>query len=253
MRGLFFLLILAGISWSGDERQSYDAKKIRKLLKIDGKIDEKEWRRVSWTQEFRDIEGGQRPKPRYATRAKMMWDDEYLYVAAELEEPDLWASYDRHDMVIFHENDFEVFLDPDGDGLHYFEFEMNALNTGWDLYLAKPYKDGGKAEDDWEMPGLKTAVHLMGTLNDPRDRDRGWTLEMAIPWRAFDRGPRAAVPPKPGQQWRVNFSRVEWGLEVIGGKYRKKENLKEDNWVWSVQGLINMHVPEKWGQVRFVD
>ena len=27
---------------------------------------------------------------------------------------------------------------------------------------------------------------------------------------------------------------------------------KEDNWVWSPQGLINMHVPVKWGRVRFL-
>jgi hypothetical protein len=252
MKRLFCLTMLAGLVWGGDEPQSYTVIRARKPLIIDGKMDEGEWGRARWTQDFRDIEGEKRPKPRYRTRAKMMWDQDYFYVAAELEEPDLWATYDRHDMVIFHEHDFEVFLDPDGDGLHYFEFEMNALNTGWDLSLNKPYKDGGKAEDGWEMPGLKTAVHLKGTLNNPRDRDRGWTLEIAMPWKAFDRGLRAAVPPKEGEQWRVNFSRVEWVLEVVGGKYKKREGLKEDNWVWSVQGLINMHVPEKWGRVRFV-
>jgi hypothetical protein len=252
MRRLFSLMILAGFFYGGDERQSYDAVKVRKPLKIDGKLDDSDWMRAPWTQDFRDIEGEKRPRPRYRTRAKMMWDEEYFYVAAELEEPDLWATYDRHDMVIFHEHDFEVFLDPDGDGLHYFEFEMNALNTGWDLYLAKPYKDGGKADDGWKIPGLKTAVHLKGTLNDPRDRDQGWTLEIAMPWTAFDRGPRAGSPPTHGELWRVNFSRVEWMLEVVDGKYKKKQGLREDNWVWSVQGLINMHVPEKWGQVRFV-
>jgi hypothetical protein len=124
------------------------------------------------------------------------WD---LYVAAEMEEPDLWATYDRHDMVIFHEHDFEVFLDPDGDGLHYFEFEINARNTGWDLHLNKPYKDKGKADNGWEIPGLRTAVALRGTLNDPRDRDGGWTVEMAFPWSAFNRGPRPAVAPRPGE------------------------------------------------------
>lgn len=252
MLRIFLLTVVTMVIWAGDEMQSYAARKTRISLKIDGKIDEAEWAKAAWTQDFRDIEGEKKPKPRYRTRAKMMWDEEYFYIAAEMEEPDLWATYDRHDMVIFHENDFEVFLDPDGDVLHYFEFEMNALNTGWDLYLAKPYKDGGKADDGWEIPGLKTAVHLKGTLNDARDRDRGWTLEIAMPWKAFDLGPRPAVAPKEGEEWRVNFSRVEWVLDVVGGKYKKREGLKEDNWVWSVQGLINMHVPEKWGRVKFV-
>ena len=58
-------------------------------------------------------------------------------------------------------------------------------------------------------------------------------------------------PPKPGAEWRINFSRVEWQVRVVGGKYEKVPGLKEDNWVWSPQGVVNMHVPEKWGYVRF--
>ena len=180
----------------------------------------------------------------------MLWDDEYFYVAAELVEPDVWATLTAHDSVIFHDNDFEVFLNPSGDSLNYFEFEINALNTSWDLFLAKPYKKGGHADNSWEIPGLKTAVHVDGTLNDTRDRDRGWTVEIAIPWTAF--GSRAPVTrPASGQTWRVNFSRVEWKVETRDGRYSKVPGLKEDNWVWSPQGLIDMHVPEKWGIVRF--
>lgn len=245
-------LLVASLAPAADEMQQYQAIKISKPLKIDGKLDDAAWARAPWTQNFIDIEGQTKPIPRFRTRAKMLWDDTYLYIAAEMEEPNLWATYDRHDMVIFHEHDFEVFLDPDGDTLHYFEFEMNALNTGWDLYLPKPYNKGGKADNGWEMPGLKTAVHLKGTLNNPADKDEGWTLEIAMPWTAFNRGPRPAVAPKPGEQWRINFSRVEWQIDVVDGKYQKRKGLKEDNWVWSPQGVINMHVPEKWGRVNFV-
>jgi hypothetical protein len=89
-----------------------------------------------------------------------------------------------------------------------------------------------------------------GTLNDPRDRDRGWSVEMAFPWAAF--ASRASVKsPAAGDQWRVNFSRVEWRTTIEGGKYVKAPHLPEDNWVWSPQGLINMHVPDRWGYVEF--
>ena len=229
----------------------YDAPRAAQPVTVDGRMDEAAWQAAPWTPLFVDIEGDAKPKPRLATRAKICWDDRYLYIAAEMEEPDLWATYDRHDMVIFHEHDFEVFFDPDGDGLHYFEFEINARNTGWDLYLDKPYKDKGKADNGWEIPGLRTAVALRGTLNDPRDRDRGWTVEMAFPWTAFNRGPRPAVAPRAGESWRMNFSRVEWQLRVRDGRYEKVPDTKEDNWVWSPQGVINMHIPEKWGTVRF--
>lgn len=232
-------------------QETYTCSKARSPVRIDGRLDDAAWNAAAWTHYFVDIEGNTRPAPRFRTRAKMLWDAGYFYIGAELEEPHLWATYRLHDSVIFHENDFEVFLDPDGDGLNYFEFEMNVLNTTWDLFLNKPYKDGGKADDSWEIPGLKSAVYARGTINEPRDKDRGWTLEIAFPWTAFNRGPRPAVAPTAGETWRVNFSRVEWTLEVHEGDYRKVEGRKEDNWVWSPQGVINMHVPEKWGFVRF--
>ena len=177
----------------------------------------------------------------------MLWDDDYFYVAAELAEPDIWATLTKHDSVIFHDNDFEVFLNPTADARNYFEFEINALNTGWDLFLNKPYRLGGKADNGWEIPGLRTAVAIDGTLNDSKDKDRGWTVEIAFPWDAF-RERSGASRPKPGDEWRANFSRVEWR---VNAKHEKLPGLKEDNWVWSPQGVVNMHVPEMWGYVRF--
>ena len=243
--------MIAGILMAQEPKQ-YEARAAAQPLKIDGKLDEAAWAEAAWTDLFVDIEGDVKPKPRFKTRAKMTWDSTYFYIAAEMEEPDLWAIYRDHDSVIFHQNDFEAFFDPDGDTLNYFEFEMNVLNTTWDLFLPKAYRMGGKADNGWEMPGTKTAVYAEGTINDPKDRDKGWTVEMAFPWTAFNRGPRPAAAPKPGESWRVNFSRVEWQLIVKDGKYEKVAGSKEDNWVWSPQGVVNMHVPEKWGLVRFV-
>ena len=105
---------------------------------VDGRLSEVDWQGAEWTREFRDIEGDAKPKPRFRTRARMLWDDEYFYVAAEMEEPHVWGTITNHDAVIFQDNDFEVFIDPDGDNHEYYEFEMNVLNTGWDLLLKKP-------------------------------------------------------------------------------------------------------------------
>ena len=153
--------------------------------------------------------------------------------------------------MIFRDNDFEVFLNPTGDGRNYFEFEINALNTGWDLFLPKPYKQGGKADNSWEIPGLVSAVSVDGTLNRPGDRDRGWSVELAFPWSAF-RERSGMGRPDAGAEWRINFSRVEWQVRVAGDQYEKLPGLREDNWVWSPQGLVDMHVPEHWGIVKFV-
>lgn len=223
-------------------------------IRIDGKIDDPAWDAAPWSDDFVDIEGDKRPMPRHKTRVKMLWDDTCLYIAAALTEPHVQASLTKRDSYIFHDdNDFEVFLDPDGDNHFYAELELNALNTTWDLLLTKPYRDGGHALDAWDIDGLRTAVHVDGTLNDPRDSDRGWTVEIAWPWKGLKQLTRAPVPPRAGDQWRINFSRVQWEFEAVNGKYRKKPaaEKREDNWVWSPQHTINMHVPEHWGYVQF--
>ena len=220
-------------------------------VKVDGKLDEDAWLLVPWTDFFVDIQGDPLPRPRFRTRVKMMWDDQYFYIAAEMEEPHVWGTLTQHDSVIFQDNDFEVFIDPDGDNHEYYEIEINALNTEWDLFLDKPYRDGGPARNEWEIPGLLKGVHVQGTLNDPADADKGWTVELAIPWKELGKRANRKAPPEEGDQWRVNFSRVEWKHEIVDGRYRKVAGTKEDNWVWSPQGVIDMHRPERWGYVQF--
>ena len=235
---------------------SYDAYRTPKPVKIDGNLNDPAWQAAPWTTDFIDIEGSSKPNPRYRTRAKILWDQNYLYIAAELEEPNLQAALTEHDSVIFKDNDFEVFLKPpvqieaqNGQkepSPGYYEFEINARNTSWDLFLDRPYNQGGKADNSWNIPGLKTAVKLHGTLNQSTDKDRSWTVEIAFPWSAYN-SRLPVTPPTPGSQWRINFSRVEW----LDGHQQPNEH--EANWVWSPQGVINMHVPEKWGYLNFKD
>ena len=226
-------------------------------LVLDGKLDDAAWERAEWTEDFVDIEGALKPAPRLRTRAKMLWDEKYFYIAAELEEPHVWATLTKRDAIIFYDNDFEVFIDPDGDTHRYYELEVNALATEWDLFLPRPYRDGGPALHSWDIQGLITRTQVAGTINQPNDVDQGWSVEIALPWEVLKECSPSGAPPQEGQQWRVNFSRVEWQTEVSNGQYVKKKNaqtgkpLPEDNWVWSPQGLINMHYPERWGFVQF--
>ncbi|HKI17212.1 MAG TPA: carbohydrate-binding family 9-like protein, partial [Isosphaeraceae bacterium] len=220
-------------------------------IQLDGRLDDEAWKAAPWTDDFVDIQGEARPRPRFQTRAKMLWDDTYFYVGALLEEPHVWGTLTKHDSVIFQDNDFEIFIDPDGDNQEYYEIEINALNTEWDLFLKKAYRDGGPAINEWEIPGLKTAVHVSGTLNDFKDKDQSWSVEFAIPWKVLAEFAHRPSPPKDGDQWRINFSRVEWRHQIVDGRYRKVPNTPEDNWVWSPQGAIDMHRPERWGYVQF--
>jgi hypothetical protein len=231
--------------------KGYVCYRAAKPITVDGDLTEAAWDVAPWTDAFVDIEGDKQPNSLFRTRVKMLWDDQALFIAAELEEPHVWATLLEHDAVIFHDNDFEVFVDPDGDNHLYGELELNALNTTWDLLLTKPYKDGGKAINAWEITGLKTAVKVHGTLNNPKDRDTGWTVELRWPWTGVKELTSVPIPPKDGDQWRINFSRVQWDSTIAEGKYRKVPNRPEHNWVWSPQGVIDMHRPERWGFLQF--
>lgn len=236
--------------------ETYVAYRPLDPLVIDGQLDEGSWERARWTADFVDIRGPAYPAPRLRTRAKMLWDSLFFYIAAELEEPDLWATLTERDALIYRDNDFEIFIDPDGDTHEYHELEINTFGAVRDLFLVRPYRDGGPAIDSRDIDGLRSAVHLNGTVNQPEDRDAGWSIEVAIPWSTLRETAHRRVPPGVGDQWRINFSRAQWHLDVSAGAYVKRANgardtLPKENWVWSPQGLVNMHYPEMWGIVQF--
>ncbi len=240
--------------------KKYICYKSGKSLNVDGNITEQSWEKAEWTDDFIDIEGLSKPVPRFRTRCKMLWDENYFYVAAEISEPDIWGYLKNRDDIIFYDNDFEIFIDPDGDTHRYSEFEMNALNTVWDLLLVLPYRDTKNAAvHNWDIKGLKTSVSINGTINKSGDVDKYWTAEVAFPWQAFKEIAETNIPPKSNDQWRVNFSRVEWKTEFKDDKYQKQidpatgKSFPEDNWVWSPQGVVNMHYPEMWGFVQFTE
>lgn len=229
--------------------------KASEKITIDGRLD-KAWKNASITNDFIDIEGEKEVK--YTTSVRLLWDEQNLYVFAELEEPHIWGDIKNRDEIIYYNNDFEVFIDPSGKGEVYGEIEINALNTVWDLLLNRPYRTGGFANFHWNLDELKTAVRIDGTLNDPSDEDQKWTVEMAIPMKPLielknDR----RKPIQEGDQWRLNFSRVEWDYDLIDGKYHRKKvdgkYAREYNWVWSNQKAINMHAPEMWGVMQFTE
>ena len=208
-------------------------------MKIDGRLNEKTWAKAAATESFVDISGEGFPKPLYDTKAKMLWDDDYLYVSAVLEEPNIVAHLTQRDTIIYHDNDFEVFIDPTGDGQNYFEIENNARGVVFDLMLDRAYRSGGNFYVQWDCPGLKLAVSHNGTLNKSSDRDRSWTVEMAIPHKAIMRN--FTNPLQAGNIWRINFSRVQW----------LKKGGPEENWVWSPTGRVDMHMPNQWGFMQF--
>ena len=228
----------------------YICYKISDQINIDGKLNEPSWKLAQWSDSFLDIEGPGKPRPTEQTHIKMLWDDSNLYIGARIETKNIWATLTQHDGIVYHDNDFEIFINPDGNNYNYGEMEFNALGTLMDIFLEKPYRDGGFPIFGWECKGTQYAISYEGTINKPSDVDTAWNIEIRIPLSSLIDLERGKKPPAAGTQWRINFSRVQWNVKIENNSYTKLPE-PEHNWVWSPQWAIDMHRPEYWGYLQF--
>jgi len=247
------VLVLVFVSRSADAQwrpATYIAYQTVDSIVVDGRLNEASWVRAPTTDSFVDIEGDRKDPPDEQTRVKAVWDEQHLYVAATLEESKIWGTFAERDAPIYAEdNDFEIFLDVNGDGKNYIEFEINALNTVYDLY--RPNK-AAPLQIPWDIEGLQTAVGVEGTLNKNDDEDDYWTVEIAWPMASLaEHAAGASVPPNQGDEWRIEFPRVEWTLDDSSKVIRKAPETRAENWTWTQQGLVDNHWPEAWGFLRF--
>jgi hypothetical protein len=276
---IFLLLLLALASvgaaeWKfpcpENEIARYTAYHVTGPMHIDGRLDEPAWLRAPRSPRFSDILTGQ--PVIHDTRASVLWDDTYLYVAYRVEEPFVQAKFTNHNDLIYQDNDVEFFIaGPDA----YYEFEINAFNTCYEVFFVwednfvrsglaqfpeferaklvpfngvefKNHPRGGRLGNfQHALPGLKTAVQVDGTVNNDADRDRGWTVELAFPWQSMKwlATDGRALPPKEGDEWRLDFSRFN--------QYKEAPPAQDSGgWFWSRHGVWDSHIPECFPYIR---
>jgi cellulose/xylan binding protein with CBM9 domain len=185
----------------------YDVQRALTPIQVDGSLDELGWQLAPQVNSFERILNDY-DEVQHVTRAKLLWDDDALYVGFACTDPDIWAIFADEDDPMWSEEVVEVFIDPNGDGKNYLELEVNPLNAWVDLKIHHAFPQLS-ASIDWDIEGLQTAVQVSGTVNDSLSRDVGWTVEMAIPWTAMADSIDGGGRPLPGDTWRLNLYRIE--------------------------------------------
>lgn len=260
--------------WPEERIAHYTAFRTPEPLTIDGNLDKPAWQRAPRSPRFVDLVNG--APTVHDTRAAVLWDEQHLYVGFWVEEPFVEGKLTERDALIWSENDVELFIAGQD---AYYEFEINALGTVYEALFVfeDAYERGGYSADPelqrsvegfrpwngvgftthprgprlgffkWDLPGLRTAVKVDGTPNDNSDRDRGWTVEIAIPWSGLAvlaQGDGRALPPRDGDTWRMDFSRFN--------TYRAAPPVDDPGgWAWSAHGVWDSHVPEVFPFVHF--
>jgi hypothetical protein len=266
----------SGFIRQDNETSHYNCYRTPSPIKIDGDLNKPVWKQAHKSGRFVDMING--APGFFDTQAAALWDEEALYVAFWIEEPFVEARLTRRDETIFQENDVEVFIDG---GDCYYEFEINALNTiyevffiwqdayhkfdrpEFDVHSCRAYTFGGNhdrdaatfwrgnhprglrwAFTDWDFPGLQTAVQVQGTLNDNSDIDKGWTVEIAFPWKGMTHlaGGRS-IPPQDSDVWCIFFGR--YGKLAIGN------TIVGNAMSWDKIGDNDNHMPERFTRVAF--
>ncbi len=259
--------------WPEERIAHYTAYRTLSPHEINGRLDAESWRLAPRSPRFVDLITG-RPTI-HDTRAAVLWDDTNLYVGYWVEEPFVEAALTERDSLIWTENDVELFIAGQD---AYYELEINALGTIYEAFFvweegyertglsrlpefartadgAKPWNGVGFDRHPrgprigffrWDMPGIRTAVSVDGTINDNADRDRGWTAEIAIPWASMQAlaTDGRALPPRDGDIWRMDFSRFN--------KYREAPPAEDSGgWAWSAHGIWDSHIPELFPYIHF--
>ena len=178
----------------------YTVTRASKAPVLDGVLDDAAWKGAQPVVLRGSFDG--RPA-QLRTEARLVYDDAALYVAFDVEDPDLWGTLKQRDDPIYEQEVVEIFLDANADGRTYNELQVSPHNVYFDAYF--PARRQGM-DKTWDS-GMTTGLKLRGTLDDPSDRDEGWTVELRIPFARLAEVPH--VPPRKGDRWRFNLYRLE--------------------------------------------
>lgn len=193
----------------------FECRFVRGDITLDGEAKEDAWRDAPAIESFGLpwLKGPQARPSRTATKARLLWDREFLYFFAEMQDADLYADITEHDGQTWHNDVFELFFKPHDDQPGYYEFQVNAANTVLDMYLPRRNAGGFPRFAKDGAFHLETKVVLRGTLNQWSDRDEGWSVEGRIPWRDFD---RTGGRPQDGARWKFALCRYDYSVDFEG-------------------------------------
>ncbi|MCK5801351.1 MAG: carbohydrate-binding family 9-like protein [Lentisphaeria bacterium] len=153
--------------------------------------------------------------PVHSTTARLLWDDSCLYVLYEAVDPDVWAFWTKRDDSTCQDDCLELFIKPcDVEQTQYCNFEINARGTIYDAHVYRPGTPMSNRWRGWNCAGIRCAVQVDGTVNNWHSDDRGWTLEVAIPFASL---PWLREAPQPGARWRFHVSRCEYSMQLEKG------------------------------------
>lgn len=224
---LIALLLTLVCSCFAQTKGRYNNKSVYKCyraqgqIKVDGIIDEDAWKKAElitdlwvgnvWDSDAKKVIPGHYESQK--TRAWLLYDDDYIYVAAQMDDTDVlgMTTVNESEFVEGIDDMFEIFFKPYRSKPGYYELHVLPQNVIRDIFIAK--RGAGsylRFEADYKS-GMETAVQIQGTINNWRDEDKGWSVEVRIPMSAFK---DSGGGPVPGDKWQFLVSRYNYAYQL---------------------------------------
>lgn len=213
-------------------------------IKIDGKLDDAAWK-TAQAHEFNFYYRATTDSDRQKTKFRMLWDDQALYVAFEVQDNYITAREKTRDEAPYLDDCAEIFLIPEDTDLPlHFGFEVNLYKVANDfIYLNNFYKNEKVVVTGYD-PEYEVGVTINGSLNDNQDLDRGWVMEMAIPLKVLSsRGEFSSV--SEGVIWKALAVRQD--RNDLEGDRRTTST-----WFANSEENFDVHAPKHFGRIQFV-
>jgi hypothetical protein len=181
---------------------------------MDGRLDEVLWRGARPTAPFVQPHG-QVLSPKWMTQARLLWDDDALYVGISGRDDDVTNTNLTHDSTLWEQDVFEVYLDPGSDGENYVELQVSPAGVTFDAVFAKHRRPKWQEAAKAELAGLEAFAAVEGTVNDSSgEPDSRWSVEVKIPWASL---PGMDGPPTAGDELAANFYRIDGKTDARAG------------------------------------
>jgi hypothetical protein len=190
------------------ERKEFVCRRTTEKIIIDGILDEEAWKDSNIIDTFYTPK--ENLPPQSPTKVYMLYDDNYLYIAAKLKDKDIYAFKTEHNSRTWEDDVFEIFIKPSEEKYQYYEFHVTPRNINLELMI--PRRGSGSMERFFFESGMKSAVQIKGTLNNWRDVDDYWTVEVKIPFSAFK--DTVPIPPKAGDRWTFAICRYDYSVHL---------------------------------------
>ncbi|GAB7257583.1 DUF5916 domain-containing protein [Polaribacter sp. OB-PA-B3] len=185
---LFCVLITQ--AQNNKNRKTVTTQRVSKAPKIDGLLEDEAWQDAEILSDFVIFrpDNGKLVSSEYQTFVKVVYDDEAVYISANLLDPDPksipqeFAVRDNFSQADF----FLVTINPNDDGQNPFEFIVQVTGNQGDAKVSN-----GNEDFNW------SAVWESAT----KITDKGWNVEIKLPYRAI------RFANRPVQSWGFNFHR----------------------------------------------